>query len=99
MAGLVFLADFFDWSAVDAADAYMLRADVQFALNLEPGVECSDRIVERDRKRFTEDDLAARVFTDLAITLTDLLELDVSQQRLDSTHVFSHMATFGRVRR
>ena len=26
------------------------------------------------------------------------LDLDVSQQRLDSTHVHSHMATFGRVR-
>jgi hypothetical protein len=98
MAGLVFLADFFDWNAVDAADAYMMRTDVQFALNIEPGVECSDRTVERYRKLFTEDDLAAQLFSELTITLTDLLELDVSKQRLDSTHVFSHMATFGRVR-
>ena len=29
--------------------------------------------------------------------MADLLELNVSQQRLDSTHVFSHMAMFGRV--
>ena len=98
MAGLVFLADFFDWNALDAADAYMMRADVQFALNIEPGAECSDRTVERYRKLFTEDDLAAQLFSELTITLTDLLELDVSKQRLDSTHVFSHMATFGRVR-
>jgi hypothetical protein len=98
MAGLVFLADFFDWNALDAADAYMMRADVQFALNVEPGVECCDRTVERYRELFTEDDLAAQLFTELTITLTDLLELDVSKQRLDSTHVFSHMATFGRVR-
>ena len=98
MAGLVFLADFFDWNALEAADAYMMRADVQFALNIEPGAECSDRTVERYRKLFTEDDLATRVFTELTVTLTDLLELDVSKQRLDSTHVFSHMATFGRVR-
>ncbi len=98
MAGLVFLADFFDWNALDAADAYMMRSDVQFALNIEPGVECSDRTVERYRKLFTEDDLASQLFRDLTITLTDLLELDVSQQRLDSTHIFSHMATFGRVR-
>ena len=53
---------------------------------------------ERYRKLFTDDDLAARVFTQLTITLADLLELNVSQQRLDSTHVFSHMATFGRVK-
>ena len=42
--------------------------------------------------------MAARVFTQLTITLADLLELNVSQQWLDSTHVFSHMATFGRVK-
>ena len=30
--------------------------------------------------------------------MTDLLELDASKQRLNSTHVFSHMATFGRVK-
>ena len=98
MAGLVFLADFFDWNAVAAADAYMLHADVQFALNIEPGGACSDRTVERYRQLFTADALAAKLFTELTITLTDLLELDVSKQRLDSTHVFSHMATFGRVR-
>ena len=98
MAGLVFLADFFDWNALDAADAYMMRADVQFALNIEPGATCSDRTVERYQKLFTEDELAAQLFSELTITLTDLLELDVSKQRLDSTHIFSHMATFGRVR-
>lgn len=98
MAGLVFLRDFFDWNAQEAADAYMLHADVQFALNIEPGGACSDRTVERYQKLFTEDDLAAQLFTELTSTLTDLLELDVSKQRLDSTHVFSHMATFGRVR-
>ncbi|MCX7394242.1 MAG: hypothetical protein NTW75_08945 [Planctomycetales bacterium] len=98
MAGLVFLSDVFDWNAVDAADADMMRADVPFALNIELGAECSDRTAERYRKLFTDDDLATRVFTELTITLTDLLELDVSQQRLDSTHVFSHMATFGRVK-
>jgi hypothetical protein len=30
--------------------------------------------------------------------LTELLDLDVSRQRLGSTHVFSHMASFGRTR-
>src|SRR5438552_3472477 len=38
MAGLVVLADFFDWTAEDAAEAYIFRTDVQYALNLEPGV-------------------------------------------------------------
>ena len=38
MAGLVFLADFFDWTAQEAVEAYIFRSDVQYALNLEPGV-------------------------------------------------------------
>jgi hypothetical protein len=30
--------------------------------------------------------------------LAEALELNISQQRLDSTHVFSHMASFGRIK-
>ncbi len=41
MAGLVFMTDFFDWTAQEAAEAYIFRSDVQYALNLEPGVEVS----------------------------------------------------------
>ena len=39
MAGLVFLADFFGWTAQEAVEAYIFRTDVQYALNLEPGVD------------------------------------------------------------
>ena len=98
MAGLVFLADFFDWTAEEAADAYMMRVDVQFALNIDPGVECCSRTVERYRQLFTEDELAAKTFADVTLRLAKALELDVQKQRLDSTHVNSHMATFGRTR-
>jgi Transposase DDE domain len=98
MAGLVFLADFFDWNSQEAAEAYIFRSDVQYALNLEPGAEVSARTVERYQKLFREDDLAARVFDDVTTKLIDALDLDVSRQRLDSTHVFSHMATFGRTK-
>ena len=98
MAGLVFLADFFGWNALEAADAYMMRTDVQFALNIEPGVSCCDRTVERYQALFSENNSAAKVFADVTDMLVKLLELDVSQQRLDSTHVYSHMATFGRVK-
>ena len=38
MAGLVFLTDFFGWNAQEAVEAYIFRIDVQYALNLEPGV-------------------------------------------------------------
>jgi len=98
MAGLVFVTDFFDWTAQEAAEAYIFRSDVQYALNLEPGVEVSSRTVERYQKLFREDELAAQVFHDVTIGLAEKLELDISRQRLDSTHVFSHMASFGRTK-
>lgn len=98
MAGLVFLADFFGWTAPEAVEAYIFRSDVQYALNLEPGVEVSSRTLERYQKLFREDDLAARVFEDVTTRLIKALDLDVSRQRLDSTHVFSRMASFGRTK-
>ena len=98
MAGLVFVTDFLDWTAQEATEAYIFRSDVQYALNLEPGVEISSRTVERYQKLFREDELAAQVFHDVTIGLAEKLELDISRQRLDSTHVFSHMASFGRTK-
>src|SRR5271165_1038933 len=98
MAGLVFLADFHGWTSQQAAEAYMFRTDVQYALNLEPGAQVSSRSVERYQKLFREDDSAAQIFGDVTTRLIEKLDLDVSRQRLDSTHVFSHMATFGRTK-
>jgi Transposase DDE domain len=98
MAGLVFLADFHDWTAEQAMEAYIFRSDVQYALNLEPGISVSSRTVERYQKLFRDDELAAKVFEDVTSRLTDALEINITQQRLDSTHVFSNMATFGRTK-
>jgi Transposase DDE domain len=98
MAGLVFLADFFDWTADQAVEAYIFRSDVQYALNLEPGVAVCSRTVERYQKLFRDHELAAQVFHDVTTHLAQELELDIARQRLDSTHVFSHMASFGRTK-
>jgi hypothetical protein len=98
MAGLVFLADFFGWNSQEAIEAYIFRSDVQYALNREPGATLSTRTLERYQKLFRDDDLAARVFNDVTTRLIQALDLDVSRQRLDSTHVFSHMASFGRTK-
>jgi hypothetical protein len=65
MAGLVFLADFFGWTAKEAAEAYIFRSDVQYALNLEPGVSVSSRTVERYQKLFRDDELATQIFHDV----------------------------------
>jgi len=98
MAGLVFLSDFFGWTAQEATEAYIFRSDVQYALNREPGASVSSRTIERYQTLFRDHDLAARVFEDVTDRLVRTLDLDVSRQRLDSTHVFSHMATFGRTK-
>jgi hypothetical protein len=98
MAALVFLADFFGWTAEEAVEAYIFRTDVQYALNLEPGASVSTRTFERYQKLFRENDLAMKLFEDVTDRLVKALDLDVSRQRLDSTHVFSHMATFGRTK-
>jgi hypothetical protein len=98
MAGLVFMADFFDWTADQAVEAYIFRSDVQYALNLEPGVAVSSRTVERYQKLFRDHELAAWVFHEVTTRLAEELELDIARQRLDSTHVFSHMASFGRTK-
>jgi hypothetical protein len=98
MAGLVFLDDFFGWTAQEAIEAYIFRTDVQYALNTEPGATLRTRTLERYQKLFRENDLAVSIFENVTSRLVDALDLNVSRQRLDSTHVFSHMATFGRTK-
>ena len=98
MAGLVFLADFFGWNAQEAVEAYIFRNDVQYALNTEPGATLCTRTFERYQQLFRDNDLAAQVFDKVTTKLVGALDLDVSRQRLDSTHVFSHMASFGRTK-
>jgi hypothetical protein len=65
---------------------------------LEPGVTVCSRTVERYQKLFRENDLATQIFHDVTNRLAEMLELDISCQRLDSTHIFSHMASFGRTK-
>ena len=99
MAGLLLIQEFQNWTTQRAVDEYIFDASVQFALNLEPaGQDLSTRTLERYRRLFREDDLAMDVMNKVTSRLTQLLELDVSKQRLDSTHVKSDMATFGRTR-
>lgn len=99
VAGLLFLQEFKNWTIPQAVEAYLYHTDVQFALNLEPGIdEMCERTFERYRKLFLEDETAGQVMDQVTTRLIDLLEIDVRQQRLDSTHVFSNMASFGRTR-
>jgi hypothetical protein len=99
VAGLLFLQEFQNWTIPEAVEAYLFRTDLQFALNLEPGRdEMCERTLERYRALFLEDEAAGQVMHDVTDRLVELLELDVTKKRLDSTHVFSNMASFGRTR-
>jgi len=99
MAGLILLMEFMDWTKDQALDAYSFNMDVHYALNLEPVAhDISKRTLERDIKLFEEDDLAKATMEKITTTLVEELGIKIDQQRLDSTHIFSDMASFGRTR-
>ena len=99
VAGLLFLQEANNWNNEQCVEAYLFRTDVQYALNLQPGCDqmCL-RTFERHRALFLDDELASAVMDKVTTELVTQLELNVQQQRLDSTHVFSNMARFGRMR-
>ena len=97
--GLLLLMEFNDWTVEKGADAYMFDARVQFALNL--GRDCqsmSTRTVERYQAIFREEEMAQTIMDRVISRLVELLEINIETLRLDSTHVFSNMASFGRRR-
>lgn len=99
MAGLLFIMEFRNWTHEEASDAYMFNIDLQYALNLKPeNQSLCRRTIERYIRLFREDNLAQEIMHDVTAELVKLLDLDVSKQRLDSTHIESNMAKFGRIR-
>ncbi len=99
VAGLLFLQEMNDWTNSESIDAYLFRSDVQYALNLEPGRDqLCERTLERYRALFIDDELAVTIMDALTTSLIEQLDLAIDKQRLDSTHTFSNMASFGRTR-
>jgi len=99
MAGLLLLMEFMDWTKDETLDAYRFNMNVHYALNLEPVThDISLRTLERYLYLFEKDELAKTIMSQVTVRLVDLLEIKIDKQRLDSTHVFSDMAGFGRTR-
>ena len=97
MAGVIFLKEFFNLTIEEAVRRYLMDAGWQYALNVVPTTAgMSHATIERYMALFVKDDIASEVFHRVTSALIEALEVDVSRQRLDSTHVFSDMATFGR---
>ena len=99
MCGLLLIREFHNWTVPQTHEAVLFRSDIQYALNLEPGFEISQRTIERYIARLYGDEtLASEMFVAITDHLVTELELSVQKQRLDSTHVMSDMAYFGRTR-
>ena len=99
MAGLILIMEFMDWTKQEALDGYSFRLDLHYALNLEPVThDLSWRTLERYLGLFEQNDLAQKIMHEVTTKLVGLLGLKIDQQRLDSTHVFSDMASLGRTR-
>ena len=97
MAGAIFLKEFFNLTIEQTVERYLFDSQWHYALNIVPNMaSISHASVERYARLFVEDGLATEVFQRVTSALIEVLDLDVSRQRLDSTHVFSDMATFGR---
>jgi hypothetical protein len=99
MAGLILLMEFHHWTLRQAVEAYCYHLEVQYALNLAPVAQnLSERSLERYVQIFAEKELAQKVMDDVTVCLAQALDLDLHQQRLDSTHFKSNMAEFSRTR-
>jgi Transposase DDE domain len=99
MAGLLLIKEFMNWTKAETLDAYSFNINIHYALNLEPVAhDLSMRSLERYINLFEDNDVARLVMSKITAELVKLLELKIDKQRLDSTHVFSDMASFGRTR-
>jgi hypothetical protein len=99
MAGLLLIKEFMNWTKEQALDAYSFNMNVHYALNLEPVAhDISKRTLERYIALFEENNLAKATLDAVTIKLVEILGIKIDKQRLDSTHIFSDMASFGRTR-
>jgi hypothetical protein len=99
VAGLLLIREFMGWTKEQALDAYSFDMKVQYALNLEPVThDISMRTLERYIRLFEDNDLARITMDTITVRLVEDLGIRIDKQRLDSTHVFSDMASFGRTR-
>lgn len=99
MVGLVMIMETLDWTVEEALDAYLFDASIQFALGVDPAnAKLSERTLYRYIQAMEEDEAATLAHEQITGGLSQELELDLSRQRHDSTHVLSDMARMGRTR-
>ena len=99
MAALTLIMEFKNWTIDAAAEAYSYHNDLHYALNLPRDRQyLCPRSLDTYRKLVREDQLVGDIFTQVTARLIEELNLSITKQRLDSTHLFSDMAVFGRTK-
>ena len=99
VVGLLILKEIEDLTDVQAL--YRLDFDLGWhvALDLEPDqTHCCQKTLHNFRGRILENDRARVLFADMVAKILALLGIDVSTQRLDSTHIMSNIARLTRLR-
>jgi hypothetical protein len=97
LSGLLLIAEFKNWTIAEAAEAWSLDAGVQFALHLPRDRQyLCPRTLDNYRKLLRENGDVQEIFTTVTRALIEALEIEIRRQRLDSTHVLSHMAKLTR---
>ena len=99
IVGLLLIREFKGWTVPETHEALLFRTDIQYALNLEPGTDTTQRTIERYLARLQKDEtISEALFASVTDTLLRSMEVKVKKQRLDSTHVLSDMSNIGRAR-
>ena len=99
MAGLILLKEFKNWTTAEAVESYLVDYRTQYALNIgRDNISFCERTLERYMAIMRSDKLAIEIFDTVTAKLIEELDIKISSQRLDSTHVFSDMATFARTK-
>ncbi len=97
ICGLILIMQFFGWDVEETSLKYMTDISLQYALNVEEDFpELSDRTIQRYLKLAREDELAVNAMHSITLKLAEEMNLDLSLQRVDSTHVFCNMAKWSR---
>ena len=99
MAGLLLIKEFRNWTNDETIESYSFNMATHYALNLEPVAHnIGMRTLERYISLFEEDATAKTTMDEITVKLVEILGIKIDKQRLDSTHIFSDMASFGRTR-
>ncbi len=99
VCGLLLLAEFRNWTVDQSADAWCFDAAVQFALNLPRDRQnMCPRTVDNYRRLLRENEMAQEIFEQVTAAIVKEMGLVIAKQRLDSTHILSDMARFGRLK-